>query len=324
MFTSFNQFVSQKNEKKQEFTYIFDAYKEFLTINLSRLVLKNDGSLKECLSELIDKTKFRNELDCSGYPYSEALILSFENGNFQNMQQQLEKFERWIYKNKKSENLMKLVESEFVNYHAITHKSKLDADDVDRIIESFMIKSKKILTEVSEHILDITAKNKWEKHNIQLECIVPNEGFISNECRVIIGDNYRSIFDVKKTNQGYEVSNIQFDEMPQDLYYQMQNLIDKIRESPRIKKVLSLYMNKPVSQRSFFENKKREISLGIKSHLSMGTVLTHFDHQKGDLWKVKLDNTPMNQITKEEYVGYELLEDANIRWIELVRASNEE
>ena len=321
MFRSYKEFFSQKNASKPEIIISLDQYREHVYVNLSGMVLKHDPIGRDALKKTFDVNQIRRRMEEISYPHTEAFVISIQNGDPLKITKQIENVDLWVYRNSIQTDVVQFLEDIFLAYQSNVIKKTIHPNDVDKAVLSFVEKSRIVLGEMTSKIESIIDKISWNNHPIYIEALIPENDWITDTARVYIGEFYKSSFEIKKTNKGLKIENIIFNEMPQKMTDQIKNLISRLKESPNIKKILSLYMSQPSKNRTLFERKKRDISLGIKAFLPQGTMLTNLPYSESDdVWKVKIDDEGlMNNLQEGNIVGYHLIEDANIRWIDLVR-----
>ena len=323
MNTSYKKFASLKEINQVDIIISTDSYKEHLLLNFSGLALKNSPEFVDAIKKSYDINQIKNELHSVSYPEAEAIIIALNEGSSEGQEEHLQKLERWVYRKGKNDSVCKLVENMILDLQGISKRKTISPDQIDKTINSFVEKGRNIAGELAFKIENIIKQTGFN-FPVQIELLLPENDILPNSMRVTLGEEYKTIFDVTKKNNSYDVHGIQFDEMPQSVYNQMQILIDKIKESPKIGKILSLYMSQPKNNRNLFEKKKRDISLGIKAHLNEGTLLSNLPNEENDVWKVKIDNVSISEKMREgDYILYQIHEDANIRWIELLRSKNE-
>jgi hypothetical protein len=285
------------------------------------MVLKHDPIGRDALKKTFDVNQIRRRMEEISYPHTEAFVISIQNGDPLKITKQIENVDLWVYRNSIQTDVVQFLEDIFLAYQSNVIKKTIHPNDVDKAVLSFVEKSRIVLGEMTSKIESIIDKISWNNHPIYIEALIPENDWIADTVRVYIGEFYKSSFEIKKTNKGLKIENIIFNEMPQKMTDQIKNLISRLKESPNIKKILSLYMSQPSKNRNLFERKKRDISLGIKAFLPQGTMLTNLPYSESDdVWKVKIDDEGlMNNLQEGNIVGYHLIEDANIRWIDLVR-----
>lgn len=302
-----------------------DSYRENLVTSLSGLVIKREDKSREAIFKIIDCDSIKETLLEINYPYLESFMICIEQGNAKKITNHLENLENWVYKNSFNKSFIDLVENEIRPFQAIICKRDLHPEDVDLVIDSLIQKSRTVIEEIASKIESSIEKLEWGSCPILVKAL-PSENWISESAKIEFGSNVFSSFDLIKTSHGYVVENILMNEMPEKLKQQIQDLIQRLKESPKIKQVATLYMAKPNINRNLFENKKRQISLGIQTYLPKGTLLTNIpSHENDDIWKVKLENKNLLKYLQEgNFTGYKLVDDSQLKWIELFRSKNEE
>jgi|LakMenEpi03Aug12_release.lakeMendotaPanAssembly.Ray.scaffolds.fasta_scaffold02041_40 hypothetical protein len=323
LFKKYSEFVENKKQSQPSVVLCLDAYREHLMSNLSGLVLKNSPIYQDALKKTIDVTKIKKSLLEIGYPYIESFSICLENGQTDNIARQIQKFDNWLYLNSKDTEILKFVESAFWKYQLNLMLKKIDPKDVDLTIFSLVDKSRNVLGEMAFKIEKIIESIAWDNHPIFIEALIPTDDWIVDSARISIGEYFQAHFDMNKKNENLDVTTVIFTEMPQKMRDQIDNLLNRLKESPKIKQIMTLYMSKPENLRDFFERKKRDVALGIKAFIPQGTLLQNKPFYEGqDLWKVKIDYSSLVKTTQEgDVTGYQLLEDANVRWIELIKGA---
>lgn len=300
-----------------------DDYKQKLTSHISGLVLKNNTH-DNCIKESLESSKIKYSLENIQYPFVESFIMVLESGNLQKMHQQMNKIERWLYFNTKDDSIFRMIESFVCSYQANLNRKKLDPHDVDSIVESLVLKTRDVLREMVSNIEIELSYIGWNNHPIHLKALYVDDK-VANTASVSIGENYSCLFDYKKTDNGFLVENVVFSEMPESMRTQIDALLQRIKDSPKIKKMVTLYMAKPHQDRNLFERKRRDISLGIKTTLPKNTILMNMPiDEKNDIWKVRIKEEKLSKILNEgDFLQYQLMDESDLIWINLVEAKNE-
>ena len=318
MFTRYKEYCEKKANSQSKIAISIDDYKEQLTTNISGLVLKNSDN-NQCVKNFIDVTNIKSKLEKVDYPYVESFIICLENSNITKISNQVENLERWLYLNSKDDSVIPLIESVVYTYQSNMIRKKLDPKDIDDIVEGLCCKTLDVMREMVFNLEREIEKIEWDHHPINFTAVY-KENRASEEATVTIGENYHVVFDFKKTDRGFLVENIVFSEMPSSMRSQIDSLLQRIKESPKIKKIITLYMNKPQEERNLFEKKKRDISLGIKTTLPKNTLLRNMPiSESEDIWKVRLRQDKLTKVLNEgDFIEYQLLDDVDIIWIKLL------
>jgi hypothetical protein len=173
---------------------------------------------------------------------------------------------------------------------------------------------------MASNIERIALQIGWNNHPIFISSIYDGDR-VSNVANVFIGENYHMCFDYKKIDTGFVVENVVFSEMPSAMRSQIDALLQRIKESPKIKKMVTLYMSKPQSERNLFERKKREIALGMKTTLPKNTVLMNMPiDENNDIWKVRMREEKLSRILQEgDFEQYQIMDEVDLIWISKVK-----
>jgi len=143
---------------------------------------------------------------------------------------------------------------------------------------------------------------------------------------VKINGIYPALFTLTHTHQGFKAENFVSNNLPDRVSTQYQILMKKLQENPNYKQIISLYMPQPTAKRRLFEQKKKEIALGYKTMLPEGTTLTNMIIDENiDYWRVKLPKEYLiSSLHEGDMLSYHLVEDAPVRWLELVKKGQNE
>jgi|688.fasta_scaffold214338_2 hypothetical protein len=324
MYKNLSDYISKKSIQLTTVRMSLDFYRENLTTSLSGLVMKSDDKSRDALRRTIDCEKIKNALEEADYPFIESFMICLEQGNSKKILNHIQKIEDWIFENSLDESIVNLIESEFWLYQSNILKKEIEPEDVDYAIESLTDKSTFVLEEMVLKIENELSKIEWDNHPIMIKAL-PSDKWIAEKARVEIGNQFVSSFDLLKETNGFVIENIVLSEMPERMKNQIQALMQRLKESPKIKQLVTLYMSKPVVNRDLFENKRKQIALGIKTFLPKGTILTNVPiDENQDIWKVKIEKINLLKSLQEGDVsGFKIIGESNLRWIELFRRQNE-
>lgn len=322
-FKRYSSYIQEKKQLQPVISIDLDVYKEHIFTNLSGLVIKNDVENLNVLKKIVNISNIRKKLYDLNYPYVEAFVISLKNGNPSGIYRNLDRLKQ--YEN--SEKIVAMVESSFWNYQAKVLSTRLTSEDVDHIIDSLISESTICIREIISKIELILEKIDWDNHPIKIQALIPQNDWVVESVKVFVGGLIPSNFILKKTIKGFDIVEENIDGSNK-IKNQIINFIEKLRENPNYKQIVTLYMSQPKDKRQLFETKKRDIALGIKTILSQGTYLTNIPYYENtDLWKIKVDNKNLFKTLHEgDFIGYELLDDTEIRWIEILKEgeTNEE
>lgn len=325
MYKNLSDYISKKSAQITTVGMSLDFYRENLITSLSGLAIKNDEKSREALRKIIDCEKIKTVLEEINYPFLESFMICLEQGNSKKIFDHMQRMEDWIIKNSLDESIIELVESQFWLYQASVLNKEIQPEDIDYAIESLMDKTRLIIEQMVAKIENELSYVDWDNHPIMVKAL-PSENWIVERAKVEIGNQFTASFDLVNEAKGFVVENITINEMPEKMKNQIQALMQRLKESPKLKQMVTLYMSKPVVNRNLFESKKKQIALGIKTFLPRGTFLTNVPmDENNDIWKVKIERKNLLKSLQEgDVTEFKLIEDSSIRWIELFRRKNEE
>jgi hypothetical protein len=197
--------------------------------------------------------------------------------------------------------------------------------DVDIVVNSLVTECNILFNQVVAKLEMITEQLELT-NSIELEAILPEDSLLVDSMLVKINGIYPAFFTLTHTHQGFKAENFVSNNLPDSVRTQYQTLMKKLQENPNYKQIISLYMPQPTAKRRLFEQKKKEIALGYKTVLPEGTTLTNMIIDENiDYWRVKLPKEYLISLLHEgDMLSYHLVEDAPVRWLELVKKGQDE
>lgn len=314
---SFTSYVESRS--RTNVVVILDEYREKLHADMSSLLLKPNHQISEVKKNILNLQEISKLLSEAHYPKIDELIMTIRTGDAKKVSHANLIFNRWA---ENKENCDKIRLSLF-EYCAKLYANKFGPEEIDEITKSYLAESKIVLDQMAKNIeLAISKIPSWKNQAIVIEAICPENDWIVHEAKINVGNAH---FIYELTPIGCNIKNYVENEIPFSLKINMQDLIDKLQNSPKYSKILTLYMNRPLSERKYFENVKRDLSLGIKSSLPNHVALTNLPVQnQSDIWKVRIEEKYLKEYLHEgNYIEYQIIHNkAPIRWIE--RLNHEE
>lgn len=314
-----------ENKKQPNISIIVDSYKEKLSADLAGLLLKPDDKINELRKNIINMKSICNILSEISYPLINELEMAIKTADPQKVNHAHLKFKNWAkYAQPNSENC-DFIETCLFNYQTKLYNQKLNAQDIDKAVESYLHESIAILEQMAHNInLAIKSISSWKDYPVKIEAVYPDSNWIIKEAKVTIGENYSIDFIYEHTINGFKIGKVnETESVPVNLKDSIQNLLLKLRNNDNYKKILTLYMDRPLSERRYFELAKRDLSLGIKTILPKHITLTDVPASESDLWKVKIEEKYLSEKIVDGIKKYNILgDDAPLKWIE--RITNEE
>lgn len=303
-----------------------DAYKEKLEADLSSLLLKPDEQLIEARKNIVNIREVGRILSELAYPLANELSMAIRTGDPKKVSHAHMTFRRWTEYRRPDRKLADKVETALFQYQTRLYGREFSADDANDVVKSSLAESQAVLDRMV-HSLDLAISKipNWRNHPVSLEAISPEKGWIVTEAKVNIGDSFVCSFLLEETPTGFRVKDVSETEMPASLKSDVESLLAHLRQNPKYNRILTLYMNRPSTERRYFEIAKRDLSLGITAvlpgHVTLATIPLHGD---SDVWKVRVEDKYLREFLHEGDVKqYQLVGDeCPIRWIE--RMSNEE
>lgn len=317
-FKSYSEYVNDKTGVAPKVFYFVDHYKDAVHADLSRLVLTKTDYFEEAVEGLLNIQRIEQMLHEAAYPQKEAVLIALKSGNDEKIHRNMIRLESWLAKCGLSKQTCAIIERACLDYRTKQITKEFDPVDVDVATESFMADCYHVLDQIKGRIETGLLTVEWDNHPISIEPQPPKQGLKVQEVHVLFGDNAKAVYSLVRNPDGFTVNEVQSSVLPERLATQFAALAEKLKDSPRYNKVLTLYLHQPSGKRGLYETKKRDISLGIQTTLPKDTVLcTSPEANDKDVWKVKMTAENLVKCVEEGiFEAYKLLEETRIRWIE--------
>jgi hypothetical protein len=316
---SFTKYLESKNLPK--ILINLDDYKKNLQADIFSLIFKPDHQLIEVRKNIVNIFEISKILLELAYPRSEELKMAIRTGEPKKVSHAHMVFRNWANFQEKRQ-LSDKIEMALFHYQTKLYGKEFSSEDADKIIDSAISESLAILEQMSHKInLAISRVSSWQNHQVLIEGLFPNKEWVINEAKIIIGENFKASFVYENTPIGFKIKNIEENEIPESMAKNFQDLIYKLSINPKYNRILTLYMNRPTSERRYYEIAKRDLSLGIEAALPHHVVLSNIMlNTEEDVWKVRLEEKYIHEHIKEgNFKQYNIVGDeAPIRWIERV------
>lgn len=288
---------------------VLDEYKEKLEANLASLVIKPNSEIsnvKKNIVNIFEITKLLSELK---YPLIDEFAMAIRTGNSKKISQTRKEFQQWS-ENNSNKSIINYIESILFKYETYLFEDDFSPEQADEIVKSVLVESRVILEQMANKIdLAIEKCINWDNHEIIIEALYPQKGLIVSEAKISVG-NINFIMN----------DNFKIVENNSNLKLDIADLLNKLSENPKYNKILTLYMNRPKSEREYFESIKKDLSLGIEAVLPNYVILTTIPlSENTDTWKVRIDEKYIREYLNEgNYKEFHILsDDVPIKWIEL-------
>lgn len=317
-------FLREKKESRCKISCCCKNYRENILGNFSSLVLKNQDAT-DMVKNILDVNQIKKSLEAIGYPYVEAFCIAAKSGSINSLEKNLDRCRLWANAHGVSSANFAVVEEIVQNFEAKHLGENFGPLDVDIVVNSLVTECSILFNKVVARLEMITEQLELN-NSIKIEAILPENGLLVDSMLVSIEGMYPAIFTLIHTHQGFRVENFISNNLPDGIRTHYQALMKKLQENPNYKQIVSLYMPQPTAKRKLFEQKKKEIALGFKTVLPEGTALTNMIIDENiDYWRVKVPKEfLMNSLNEGDMLSYHLVEDAPVRWIELVKKGQDE
>lgn len=306
-FVKYSEFIAQKSLGSQ-FHVSKERYKEHIHAELSSLVLKKSDLFDEAKNYLINYRKIINLLE--NYPQAHSIGFALKSNSVESMKNCLHH-----HKENLSEKVRSLLETSIFNYESKILGNMFQAADVDIAVATLLDEC------------DYKVRKKQSKISEALNtCGIDFPVFIEVKKPVkLIAENI--LVKIDSLIPFYYELNLENNDVTshtKNLHQRYQKLHDDILNNMIFRsksRLFSGYIVENFTDRNLFLMKRRELSLGVKSHLKKDTIIHRtIPDDNNDVWKIKL-------IDPEFYENdncLQLTNDSQIRWIELVREKKNE
>ena len=298
-----------------------DLYQEQLNADVSSLLLKPDERIIEARKNIINITEINYILSSISYPLMNELCMALRTGDMRKVSHSHMVFRRWAEYSKHNQDLIDKIETAIFHYQIKLYGNEFGATEADKVVKSSVAESYVVLNKMAQTInLAISTIKEWQNHQVVIEAIPADKDWIVNEAKVTIGSSFLADFIYEHTSLGFKVKNISENDLPLSFKNDFQNLVNKLQQNPKYNKILTLYMNRPLSERRYFEILKRDLSLGIKSALPNHIILSSEPlSENSDIWKVKVEERYLHEYLNEGNIKqFQLIEETPIKWIERI------
>lgn len=312
-------------ESKSRPNIIIDntLYQQQLNADISSLLLKPNEKLLEARKNIINFTELNYILSKISYPLIDEMCMALKTGDAKKINHACMVFRRWSEYCQHDRDLIDKVESTIFHYQIKIYGNEFGPNDAEKAIKSYLAESSGILNKMSQNLnLAISSLSSWNNHQIIIEALLPDKDWIVNEAKVSIGDTFKVDFVYQNTPLGFKIKNvsdINESELPITLKNDFQALLNKLQQNPKYNRIVTLYMNRPISERRFFEIAKRDLALGINAVLPAHITLATQPIGDADVWKVKVEENYLYEYLNEgDIKQYQIMEETPIKWIERI------
>lgn len=323
-FKRLSDFLKEKQNSRAKVGFTLQDYREHVLSNFSSFVLKNEYA-QEVVKNVLNVNKIRNILQSVNYPFCEAFCIAAKAGNLENLGKNLEKCISWGYKSGYSSAYFAELTEIVQNYQAKHLGEQFGPFDVDMAVDSLVAEC---LADMNLLVAKIeqAAEQIDFKNNIVVKALVPEDEIYASNFEIVVESINPISLLATKTESGFKFSFMQEGVLPDALKGAYENLLQKLKENPAYKHVVSLYMAQSPAKRQLFEKVKQDVCLGMQSVLPKDTTLTNMVvDETCDYWRVKVPkNYLVNYLQEGDMTTYCLVEDAPIRWLELVQKGSHE
>lgn len=305
---SFADFLEKKISYKAP-ALSLDEYKEKLSEHIYSL--QKTGGLSRHFLNLPRIERLLQEID---YPDKDRFLIAVTSGNTNKVRKFSCDFNEWS-KQRSSKSISEL-QNYLVKLKSFLYFDKeLGADDAKAIIESKLKETEYEAKSILQNIDAIIRLSDWGHMDIVLEPIFEESGdLVADDFKICVGDNY---FVYSKTTTGHEIKDVQINESQVVESQKLIWLRNKMSKSV-FREFAKLYFVQPKKNRAFFEQLKKDLSLGrpvsFPVHITLYENAPEVD-EKEDVWKIKMER----KYLVENSNSYEVLGDAvPFRWLERV------
>ena len=308
-FNKYKDYVQNK-ENSREITVSFDNYKNYLASELSGLVLRKTKFYDEAKDLLINHHQIEEKL--SNCPYSENIKIALKSNNLNSMKNCLAK-----YRETMDSGLYVFLESSIFNYEAKCLGQMFNACDVDICVQSLVDECESNVQKLKGFIFKGLLNNNLEHMPVHMEVCIP-EGLKAEAVIAKIDYILPVIFKFNLNDLCAESLN---DELPPKIQKIHNDLLEFFNKKNKINTFLTGFLADDCSNKTVYENKQKDLALGIKTFLDKHmTVYKKPPKGNFDVWEVKIKNPTMFETVD----SFKLTENAQIRWMNLIRRSRHE
>lgn len=302
---SYKKYVESKIKPK--ISLDLQNYRENLQANLAKFLFSSDEITNEIISHLVNIDEFLEYLSELKYPKSEEYIIALSSLNSKRISYVNSQFREWAKTKNIDKTIFNNIQKDVYYYQTKLHSNQLTAPDIDRIIDHACMQSKNILEKMSNNIQMAMEQITWKNYEVIIEAIYPKENIVVSEAQIKIGSSH---FLYEKTNIGFNVKECY------DLSENVKTLVDKLKGN-KYNPIVTLYMSRPISERDYYEDVKRNLCLGRRTVLSSNIQFVNQPRvlEGFDTWKIKLEK---NYIIEKQQEYYGLKDDIPIKWIERI------
>ena len=308
-FSRYKDYVLAK-QNSREITVSFDNYKNYVASELSGLVLRKTRFYDEAKDLLINHHQIEEKL--SNCPYAENIKIALKSNNLNSMKNCLSKYKEAI-----DSGLYVSLESSVFNYESKCLGQMFNAFDVDVCVQSLIDECQSNVEKLKGFIFKGLLNSKLEHLPVHLEVCKPEE--LKAEA-VIARIDYilPIIFIFNLSNLCVESLN---DELPPKVQKIHDDLLEFFNNKSQTNTFVTGFLADDSSNKKIYENKQKELALGMKTFLEKDAEVFKTPPKGNfDIWEVKIKNPTMF----ETIDSFKLTENAQIRWLNLIRRSRNE
>jgi len=322
-FRKLSDFLLEKENSRAKVSSSLQEYREHVLANFASFVLKKE-SAQDLVKNVLNVNRIRNILQSVDYPYSEAFCIAAKAGNLESLAKNLEACLSWGRKSGFGTSHFAEISEIVQNYHAKHLGEEFGPVDVDMAVDSLVSECLSDINQIVAKLEKIVEQIDF-KCNIHVKALVPENDIYASKFEITIESVLPVTILATKTKKGFKYS-LDEDSMPETLKGNYQSLLQRLKENPAYKHVISLYMAQPPAKRQLFEKVKQDISLGFQSILPKDTTLTNMVvDETHDYWRVKVPKSHLVQFLREgDLSTFCLVEDTPVRWIELIQKGSNE
>lgn len=306
---SFMSYLESK--KRPAVTVSLDHYRETVERAVYDTLLDPDKRLPFVLSHFAEAFDLGRNLQTIGYPRTEELLLALATRDPVKIKRAHEVFSAWARGNKADD--IHRVDDSLFECRSYLHARNVDfsKDTADRIVRSVLDESQQNATRIARLLERAINNVEWHNSTVILKVLKPDDGLVSSEGMVIVGQPPAMTFMCRQTPIKLEVYDIQdIEGYPISVQEDYSVLVRSVQSIKPLTEFVTLYAVSHPKERHKFDRIKRELALGIEATLPVGVFLEESlpDVPNMDVWRIKLKrhkNTDINETP--------------IRWLDLIR-----